>query len=503
MTEILITIKLKSEQRKDMDSKGLSEKNLKDQINIFKQGTQYLDLVRPARLIDGIIRLKKAEIDKAQKKFPQFIKGKKISKFVPASGAATRMFKDLYQFLENGEQNDFVIQFLENIKEFAFYPKLKQILKTNNFDIDELITSKNYNTIIEFLLYEKGLSYGTLPKGLIDFHTGKEGVSTPIVEQIKEASEYAGEHPELVFTISEKFENEFVAEIETSLAGAEGISYKLSYQKAHTDTVAVTKDFEPVVTENNELLLRPGGHGSLIENLNDIDADLIFVKNIDNVCSKKYLKETVRYKKTLGQILLDIQKQVFAYSKQIENYDGKDEAFNFELRGFFEQELGIFSMELCRMNAAQKVEFFKAKLNCPIRVCGMVKNEGEPGGGPFWVRDKEGTISLQIVESSQINHKDENQSLIFSESSHFNPVDIVCSVKDKDNNKYDLTQFVDKDAVFISGKSYKGNDILALEHPGLWNGGMGKWNTIFVEVSSKTFNPVKTVNDLLREAHQN
>lgn len=491
-------------QTEYIQSEGLRLSQVETQINRFKKGTQFLDLARPARIVDGIIRLKSDELKAYGKAYNSLVADKSITKFVPASGAATRMFKDLFVYLEDKKLSPFIQQFIDQLDQFAFYNALKKSLENSGLNFDTLIEEKEYHTIIDYLINPVGLSYGNLPKGLLIFHKTKNGTVSPIEEHISEAMAYGGENPKLHFTISKAFETQFKDRIALGLELYESnnLSYDLSYQKPETNTVAVNKNFELVENGTSNCLIRPGGHGALIENLNDIKTDLIFVKNIDNVCSNKSLNETVKYKKALASVLLDLQEQVFAHAKFVETYDGQDESYNFELRAFLEQELGIFSMELCRMNNDQKLKYFKNKLNRPMRVCGMVKNEGEPGGGPFWVRDKEGTISLQIVESIEIDHTNDHQKVIFSESSHFNPVDLVCAVKDYKGNAYDLRAFVDQDAYFISEKSYQGQDILALEHPGLWNGGMGDWITIFVEVSSKTFNPVKTVNDLLRKAHQ-
>ena len=496
---------LSEEQKQYIKSRGLSLADLENQINLFKQGTRYLNLNRPADINDGIIQFDDKEVDTFDKHYLQLIQSKKVAKFVPASGAATRMFKDLYSFLENKKVSDFVVQFIEHISQFAFYRDLQTVLEQNGKDINQLISENDYTTIIEYFLLEKGLNYGSLPKGLLNFHIEKDKILTPIDEHIKETIAYAGEQALLSFTISEQFEKQFKQAIESALLlhNKSDITYNLSYQKSETDTVAVDTDFNIVELDKQKVLLRPGGHGSLIENLNDIDADIIFIKNIDNVCADSYFSTTVKYKRMLASVLVNIQEKIFKYSKSLENYDGTDVDFNRELKLFFKEELNIASGRIEKKPIEQQIQFYKDKLNRPIRVCGMVKNEGEPGGGPFWVEDKEGTVSLQIVESSQIDMTDNTQEKIFKNASYFNPVDLVCSVKDKQGKKYDLKQFVDKEAYFIANKSFQGKEILALEHPGLWNGGMGNWNTIFVEVSSQTFNPVKTVNDLLRTAHQN
>ena len=495
---------LSKQQIEYLSQKGLSLSQVEKQIERITKGTKYLNLAYPAQLEKGIIRLTADEINSIETEYLNLILDKRICKFVPASGAATRMFKDLYMYLESSELTEFISYFIENIEKFAFYQDLKAILLENNYEIETLLLEGKYNIIIDYLLTEKGLNYGNLPKGLLLFHKNKNEINTPIAEHIKEAIAYAGKESKLIFTISETFKPLFDTEIQRLLKkyNIEDISYELTYQKANTDTVAVDLDFNLVSISEAEVLLRPGGHGSLIENLNEVDADIIFIKNIDNVCSDNFFAETVKYKKVITGVLLDIRKRILEYIEKIENYDGKDEKLNTELEHFISDKLNIFSTNLVDMNPIEKVKFYRSRLDRPIRVCGMVKNEGEPGGGPFAVVDGEGVISLQIVESSQIDHQDKHQEQIFLASSHFNPVDIVCSVTNADGEKYDLQKFVDEDAYFIAKKSFRGKDILALEHPGLWNGGMGNWNTIFVEVSSLTFNPVKTVNDLLRKTHQ-
>ena len=494
-------MELNNADLKYFTSKGISIKDVETQISLLKKGTKYLNLARPARLIDGIIRINPSTLNNLD--YSKLIQQKSITKFTPASGAASRMFKDLYRFLDDNEETEFIHKFISNLENFAFYDDLKEILRTNNFEITELLESKDYSTIIEFLIEGKGLSYGLLPKALLKFHRTDTEVLNPIKEHLKEAIAYCGKHPKVSFTISEQFKNIFDSEIQKSINELKhNLEYQLSYQKTDTDTVAVDLEYNLVESNPNEYLIRPGGHGALIENLNDIDSDIIFLKNIDNVCSDTYFSETVKYKKALVSILLSKQEQIYNFARKVAKYDGKDSKFNNEIKTFLEEELNIFSSELCKMEATEKANFFREKLNRPLRICGMVKNEGEPGGGPFWVKDEQGTVALQIVESLQIDHNKPDQEVIFSESTHFNPVDIVCSTKDVNGKKFDFTKFVDKDAVFVTEKTFRGESILALEHPGLWNGGMGNWNSIFVEVSPETFNPVKTVNDLLKKTHQ-
>ncbi len=497
-------MKLNKKQINFLNNRGLTQEIVQSQIQLFKQGTHFLAIIKPARVNDGVKVFPEQEITVLEKKYEQTLDSKTTTKFVPASGAATRMFKDLFTFLNTNIITEFINNFIENIEKFAFYDELVKTLENNGLDIKKLIYNKKYKEIIEALLLDDFMSYGNLPKGLLSFHREGNKIISPIKEHIKEAKLYGGKYVDLVFTISEEFKSKFEKEIEDGLSQyqVKNLPYTLTYQKASTDTIAVEKNYQLVELDEEELLIRPGGHGSLIENLNEVDSDIIFIKNIDNVCSDKYLNETVRYKKLLTSELIRVQKRVFEYVEKLKDYDGESNEFDKELFNFIKNDLGCFSDSFSEMTIPEKLNYFSTKLNRPIRACGMVKNEGEPGGGPFWVKDKKGVVSLQIVESAQINKKDKQQVDIFNSSSHFNPVDLVCAVKNIEGKKYDLLKFVDKDAYFIAEKTYRAKEILALEHPGLWNGGMGDWSTIFVEVSSLTFNPVKTVNDLLRTSHQ-
>ncbi|MBN2668531.1 MAG: DUF4301 family protein [Bacteroidales bacterium] len=494
------------QQIKFFEKKGFDISTIFNQLDQFKKGTKFLNLLRPARLVDGIERLDEQRISNYLEVYNQQKKQYKIAKFIPASGAATRMFKSLYSFLEDGKENSDVGKFISGIKKFAFYNDLKLVIAKDGLSIDQLLKTKDYKTVVEYLVTDKGLSYGNLPKGLLRFHINSMAKAvTPVYEHIKEAIDYVGEKAHLEFTVQENFKDAFISAIEEAKEqlNANQITYNISFQKSHTDTIAVYADNSPVVLEDETILLRPGGHGALLDNLNDIEADIVFVKNIDNVCAESVYSYTSTYKKILAGKLIDIKHQIAEHLSSLENYDGQDEKFNLKIRDFIEHDLGVFWRRLCAFTPAQKVQYFKEILNRPIRVCGMVKNEGEPGGGPFWVKDDLGRISLQIVESSQIDLKNEEQASILKDASHFNPVDLVCSLSDVNGKKIDLKSFTDPDAVFISGKSYQGKDILALEHPGLWNGAMANWSTIFVEIPIETFNPVKTINDLLRKEHQN
>jgi len=485
-----------------LKTKGFDFENIKQQVENLKKGTQFLDIVKPASLNDGVINL--SEKDKAEflLKYESYIKSQKIAKFVPASGAATRMFKNLYTYLNNGILTDYIQEFISNLQSFAFYEELQKSLSSAGYDMDILLETKDYKRIISFLLNEEGLNYGALPKGLLSFHKYDGQVYTPIDEHLKEADLYLGEHPNLVFTISENYTQLFKEKIEQGKKRiAKEIDYLLCYQQPITDTIAIDINADIVKDEEDKILMRPGGHGSLINNLNKIDADIVFIKNIDNVVSQALLMHNVQYKKALAGVLYTFQERLFDYQEKIENL-GEDKDLMEEMYVFLSQNMGIINKNWLKLSKLEKITYLKNKINRPLRVCGMVENTGEPGGGPFWVRNAKGEESLQIVESSQIDLKNKKYKAIFDSSSYFNPVDLVCALKNYKGEKYDLSHFVDKNSYFISRKSYKGQDILALEHPGLWNGGMSDWNTIFVSVPLETFAPVKMLNDLLKKEHQ-
>ncbi|MBO4663778.1 MAG: DUF4301 family protein [Bacteroidaceae bacterium] len=504
-----------TQQDKDfLAKKGISEEKLNAQLNSFKTGFPFLKLAGAASPGKGITVPTASEQNDYLAAWNEYLNGTgKVLKFVPASGAASRMFKNLFEFLDGNSDapaDDFMKKFFDNIEKFAFYAELDEVCKENEGkSIKELVENGNYKAVIDNLLNEKGLNYGKLPKGLLKFHSYKEGNRTPLEEHLVEGALYAGGNDGKVnvhFTVSPEHRPLFeslVAEKAVSYSKKFGVTYSVSFseQKSSTDTVAATPDNEPFRTEDGKILFRPGGHGALIENLNDLDADIIFIKNIDNVVPDRLKDETVTYKKLIAGVLVSKQKKAFEYIKLLDSGKYTHEQLE-EIIRFLRDELSCRNPELKVLEDSELAIYLRSKLNRPMRVCGMVKNVGEPGGGPFLAYNPDGTISLQILESSQIDKNNAEYLAMFNGGTHFNPVDLVCAVKDYKGNKFDLTKYVDPQTGFISSKSKNGKELKALELPGLWNGAMSDWNTIFVEVSLGTFNPVKTVNDLLREQHQ-
>ena len=412
------------------------------------------------------------------------------------------MFKNLFEFLGadyDAPETKFEKTFFEQIEKFAFYDDLNAACeKMSGKDISALVSEGNYKAVVAALLEAAGLNYGALPKGLLKFHRYEDGNRTPLEEHLVEGALYAANKNGKVnvhFTVSPEHRRLFealVADKAAVYAKKYGVDYNVTFseQKPSTDTIAADMDNQPF-RDNGKLLFRPGGHGALIENLNDLDADVIFIKNIDNVVPDKLKGDTVLYKKLIAGVLVALQQKAFAYLELLDSG-----------RYTHEQVIEILQFLQKNLEDAELVLYLKEKLNRPMRVCGMVKNVGEPGGGPFLAYNSDGTISLQILESSQIDMDDPEKKEMFEKGTHFNPVDLVCAVRDYKGRKFDLVNFVDKATGFISYKSKNGKDLKALELPGLWNGAMSDWNTVFVEVPLGTFNPVKTVNDLLRDQHQ-
>ncbi len=494
---------------------NISPEALEAQLNRFKKGFSPLHIGRPATIDDGIVRFNDYQLHHVIDSYNQEIAaGLSPVKFVPASGAATRMFKELYQYLLHPEDMDTlnsehpINELITRLPSFAFFGALQALFP--KLDLNSLDERKSHAVeIIKAILEEEGLGYGSLPKGLLFFHKYPEGARTSVMEHLNEGVEYArdkGGTVQIHFTVSAEHLPLFKAELksnEPSLSKKAEAAFLVSFssQKPHTDTVAVLPNNEPFRNDEGRLLFRPGGHGALIENLNDIDGELIFIKNIDNVAQAHLLPETISYKKALAGLALEIRNHVHLFLVRLKQ--GADESLINNIRSYLKQTLFTdIPGHLADETIEEQANYLMGYLNRPIRVCGMVKNEGEPGGGPFWVRNSEGQEALQIVESSQVDLKNELQSRMFMSGTHFNPVDIVCIVKDYKGGKFDLLEFTDPETGFISEKSVDGKTIKALERPGLWNGAMANWLTLFVEVPAETFNPVKTVNDLLRPGHQ-
>jgi len=503
--------------------KGIEVEKVKEQIENFKKGFPFINLIAAATKENGIKVLTDEEIEDYLNSYEEIMADKKLIKFVPASGAASRMFKHLFEFEAQYQPNEdglmlynsdtgfnSVFHFINNLDKLAFYEDLKAVMNRDGLELEEELLKKNYHIILDFLLKDKGLGYANLPKGLLKFHHYDDANRHAIEEHLVEAAVY-GKNEDgnayLHFTVSPEHQLKFEETIEQVKGKFEekyGVQFQISFsqQKPSTDTIAVTPENEPFREDDGSILFRPGGHGALIENLNDIDADIIFVKNIDNIVPDRLKEDTFKYKKLIGSYLADLQEEIFNNLNNLE--EGNPEEVELEeMFNFLQNELFIEVPEYIRsVEKMEQVDWLYEQFNKPIRVCGMVKNEGEPGGGPFIVEGTDGDKSLQIVESSQIDFSDEDQAEIVKNATHFNPVDLVCAVKDFKGKKFNLKEFVDENTGFISNKSKNGRDLKAQELPGLWNGAMANWITVFMEVPISTFNPVKTVNDLLRDQHQ-
>lgn len=504
---------LLQEDLRQITEKGITAEQVYHQLKQFEKGFPFLRIEAAAGIDKGIMSPNENERKKYINEWNQYKESsKKIVKFVPASGAASRMFKDVFAFVDaeyNTPQTDFEKKFFEKIKDFAFFNELNEICKKNKGkDIEQLISEGNYKAVAENMLNTNGLNYGQLPKGMLLFHKYIEGARTPMEEHLVEGALYATSNGEanVHFTVSHEHIAMFEKKVENKKDFYEkkyGIKYNISFseQKPNTDTIAANPDNTPFRNTDGSLLFRPGGHGALIQNLNDIDADVIFVKNIDNVVPDRLKDDTVTYKQLIAGILITLQKKIFEYLNLLDSGKYTHEQLE-EIVNFVQNNLCCHKNDIKELEDAELAIYLRKKLNRPTRVCGVVKNVGEPGGGPFLTYNSDGTVSLQILESSQIDKNNAEYMKMFTEGTHFNPVDLVCAVKNYKGETFNLPDFVDHTTGFISNKSKNGKELKALELPGLWNGAMSDWNTVFVEVPLSTFNPVKTVNDLLREQHQ-
>ena len=502
-------------------NRGISIKNIKQQLHFLQNGIAKTILIKPAIIGNGIRRLSDEEIASKAIFFENNKHSLKLLKFVPASGAATRMFKFLITFLEeyslkNEAINDYILRkkdnelalFIASKEKLPFFETIDAVLKNAIPEFDSLNTDeKNFN-FITVMLSSDNFDYANKPKGILPFHKYAYNVVTPVEEHLQECVSYcsANGNSQLHFTVSEVHQPHFETIVESVKSNLEkeknvAITVCYSYQNKSTDTLAINLENKPFRNDSNELVFRPGGHGALIENLNTLEADIIFIKNIDNVTYGNNQQISL-YKNALAGILIDLQQQVFGFLKAVENGELTAEKLD-EIKAFLKDKLFItIADSFDELTLELKNNFIFKALNKPIRVCGMVKNEGEAGGGPFWVINSQGDISLQIVESSQVDLESQEQKNILSSATHFNPVDLVCGIMNYKNERFDLTSFVDDNSGFIVDKNVLGKKIKGYELPGLWNGAMSNWLTVFVEVPLITFNPVKTVNDLLKPAHQ-
>ena len=463
---------------------GLTIDGITKQISDFQTGFPYSDIVSACVIGNGAFNYDN-QSDKYTDLYDTKCNDYNIVKFVPASGAATRMFKDLFEFLTTGTINKTTQIVLDNITKFAFWNDLKGVLPDNASNIDK----------IKYLITEIGLNYGNQPKGLLQFHKYDNESRTAIAEHLIEGALYArtNNNVRIHFTVSPEHQNGFTNLLNKIVPTYEqkfGIKYdiSMSVQKKRTDTIAVNMDNTPFRNQDGTLLFRPAGHGALIENLNDIDGDIIFIKNIDNVCPDRMRDDTVKYKKLIGGILIETQNKIFEYLRALDNGTANIN----EISAFIKNTLSI------TLPSSSTADTLHAILNRPIRICGIIKNTGAPGGGPFLVRDTNGIIAPQIAEPGQIAP---DKISVLHDGEFFSPTDIVCGVRDYMGKKFNLVDYVDPTAGFISTKSKNGRELRAMERPGLWNGAMAKWNTIFVTVPGTTFTPAKTIIDLITPDH--
>jgi hypothetical protein len=494
-----------------IEKEGLTRELVLAQIDLFKRGFCPVKLNRPCTVNDGIVTLPEEELTKMVALYEEELPmGRRVLKFVPASGAASRMFRDWYIYLERGSldagQRE---EFARELKMFAFYDNLRDVILRDGEDLEKLLEVQRHADILAYILTSKGLNYGNLPKALLKFHAYSDGSRSALEEHLVEAALYTKDACRvcrLHFTLSGEHRDDvadYLSVIKRHYEKHYDVTFDivLSTQQSSTNTIAVDLDNRPFRDQQGELVFRPGGHGALLDNLNGTGGDIIYLKNIDNIVPDRLKPVTVFYKKVLGGYLIYLQNEIFRCLRYLEKAE-LDEKTLQELKLFCEKRLNLVMPQWFEdLPLSEKRSFILNRLNRPIRVCGMVRNQGEPGGGPFWVNEKDGTRSLQIIEESQIDSGSAEQKAIWSRATHFNPVDLVCGVCNYRSCEFDLHDFVNRDAYFISQKSEKGRDLKALELPGLWNGSMAFWITIFVEVPIETFNPVKTIHDLLRPQH--
>ncbi|MDP3919913.1 MAG: DUF4301 family protein [Candidatus Omnitrophota bacterium] len=510
--------------RKQIAERGSTLERVLEQIEALRKGFPFVKLVRPCTLGDGITLVPDAEVAELAALSDEAVAEGRFMKFVPASGAASRMFKSLLAVHGHGaerlkllagngnaaadDDEKAFVEFAQNLRKFAFFEHLKEALKRKGQDIETLTTEREYLPVLEGVLFEAGLGYALLPKGLILFHDYPGRARTAFEEHLVESREHARDAQGKVlihFTVAQEHREQVCEYLQSVLSDYEtsGTHFEITYsvQKSSTDTIAVDLKNCPFRDKSGSLVFRPAGHGALLENLEELRADLVFIKNIDNIVPDHMKEETYKYKKILGGYLVRLQKQIFSWIKTLEDSDPDEKQIESIHRMAGPQIVRVDETAFSRLETGEQIAVLLRSLNRPIRVCAMVPNRGEPGGGPFWIQGTEG-ISLQIVEKAQIDRENPVQKGLLSQATHFNPVDMVCGLRDRNSIPYRFAEFTDPQMGFITRKSKDGKELKSLEVPGLWNGAMAEWITVFLEVPLHTFNPVKTVNDLLRPEHQ-
>ncbi len=498
-------------QIQEIEQHGLRLKQVEEQVRSIERGTFYYGLNRPCTIGDGIVSVAEGERKELVGRFEREQAKGRMLKFVPASGAASRMFKDWHLlFAGSSPTSQEPDDLLRSLPGYAFYGDLAAAAARQGTDLRTLVERRDLRTILGLVLTDRGLNYSNLPKALLRFHAYPEGNRTALEEHLVEAALHvrdAGGIARIHFTVSEEHRalvEDMLGRIRPGYEATYGVRYEigLSIQMKSTDTIAVSLEGSLFQDDSGALVFRPGGHGALLENLNRLRADIVLIKNIDNIVPDRLKPQTVQYKKILGGWLLRVQEKAFGLLERLEKNDPDRSLLDEAVRLCREELCIVFPASFERLDGRERRDFLFDRLNRPIRVCGVVKNEGEPGGGPFWIDEEDGAQSLQIIESAQVDFRSAGQKRIWDSAGYFNPVDLACAVRDYRGNPFDLERFVDRRAVFISRKSQYGRDLMALEHPGLWNGAMARWNTVFMEMPIETFNPVKTVDDLLRKQHQ-
>jgi hypothetical protein len=522
----MIDLPLNEQDVLQIQAHGLTLDQVREHLRLFARPRRFLRLARPATVADGIQRLSPADMEGYLTRYQEAARGGRFTKFVPASGVATRMFELLcHYFFHAGPDLKSAVEaelkrnvprarefqvFFDRLPQFAFFPDLQALLAAHGYNPEDLLAARSYRAILTYLLTESGLHYQDLPKALIKFHAYGADGRTALEEHLGEAAAYVRDQDgicRLHFTILPRHRHAFQELLDQKqplLEKLYGCRFEVdfSYQHSGTDTLAADDENRPFRDRHGRLVFRPGGHGSLLENLNQLQGDLVYIKNIDNVVPDRLKEPTILWKKILGGLLATLQDQIHQRLRTLAQSSGEPRLLE-DILEFAQENLAItLPPGILRWPEDLARDFLARSLNRPVRVCGVVPNQGEPGGAPFWVQEPDGSQSLQIVEKAQVDLSDPEQRALWDTATHFNPVDLVCALRDDQGVPFDLTQFVDHEAVFISRKSLEGRELKALELPGLWNGAMARWLTVFVEVPIITFNPVKTVFDLLRPEHQ-